>query len=108
MGFTGSTLILLALVIIGLSLFFGFSWLVLCERIGGWLELAYFGIKDWRTAHVDRQAGEVAQARRREQVEAKQDIIVHDQPIRIEPAVVSVVKSERVQKEKQQKGQKVS
>ena len=101
-GFTGSTLILLALVIIGLSLFFGFSWLVLCERIGGWLELAYFGIKDWRTAHVDRQAGEVAQARRREQVEAKQDIIVHDQPIRIEPAVVSVVKSERVQKEKQQ------
>ena len=75
---------------------------MLCERIGGWLELAYFGIKDWRTAHVDRQAGEVAQARRREQVEAKQDIIVHDQPIRIEPAVVSVVKSERVQKEKQQ------
>jgi len=101
-GFTGSTLILLALVCVGASLFFGFSWLLLCERVGMCLEWVFNKVQQWRAAHVDRQVGEVAQARRREQVESKQDIIGHEQPIRIEPAVLSVVKSERVQKEKQQ------
>jgi S-DNA-T family DNA segregation ATPase FtsK/SpoIIIE len=62
----------------------------------------WFKIKDGRTARQDRRAGQVAQAVRHEQVEAKHEKIVHDQPVRIEPAIVVVEKSERVQKEKQQ------
>lgn len=101
-GFTGSTLILLALVCVGLSLFFSFSWLALAERVGQGLEWMFFKVRDWRAAHIDRQAGELALAKRREQVEAKHELIVHDQPIHIEPAMAVVPKSERVQKEKQQ------
>jgi len=101
-GFTGSTLILLVLVCVGLSLFLGFSWLSICERVGLGLEWMFFKVRDWRNAYLDRQVGEMAQAKRREQVEAKHELIVHEQPIRIEPAVAAVPKSERVHKEKQQ------
>ena len=101
-GFTGSTLILLGLVCMGASLFLGFSWLNLSEKIGTVLEYLFLRTKDIRNARQDRRAGEVAKAVRHEQVDAKQEKIVHDSPIRIEPAVLAVPKSERVQKEKQQ------
>jgi S-DNA-T family DNA segregation ATPase FtsK/SpoIIIE len=101
-GFSGSTLILLALIIFGSSLFFGFSWLAIAEKVGSGLEWVWLKVKDGRTARQDRRAGQVAQAVRHEQVEAKHEKIVHEQPVRIEPAIVVVEKSERVQKEKQQ------
>jgi S-DNA-T family DNA segregation ATPase FtsK/SpoIIIE len=101
-GFSGSTLILLALIIFGCSLFFGFSWLTIAEKVGSWIDWVWFKIQDGRTARQDRRAGQVAQAVRHEQVEAKNEKTVHDQPVRIEPAIVVVEKSERVQKEKQQ------
>jgi S-DNA-T family DNA segregation ATPase FtsK/SpoIIIE len=102
LGFSGSTLILLALIIFGCSLFFGFSWLSIAEKVGGAIEWIWFKIQDGRTARQDRRAGQVAQAVRHEQVEAKHEKIVHEQPVRIEPAIVAVQKSDRVQKEKQQ------
>ncbi len=101
-GFSGSTLILLALIVFGSSLFFGFSWLTIAEKVGSAIEWVWFKIKDGRTARQDRRAGQVAQAVRHEQVEAKHEKIGHEQPVRIEPAIVAVEKSERVQKEKQQ------
>ncbi len=101
-GFSFSTLILLALIIFGSSLFFGFSWLAIAEKVGSGLEWVWLKVKDGRTARQDRRAGQVAQAVRHEQVEAKHEKIVHEQPVRIEPAIVVVEKSERVQKEKQQ------
>jgi S-DNA-T family DNA segregation ATPase FtsK/SpoIIIE len=101
-GFTGSTLILIAMIAIGLSLFFGFSWLTVCERLGTWLErgvqAAYFAYQ----ARQDRRVGEEAAAMRREQVDKQHDQITHEQPIRIEPAVATVPRSERVNKERQQ------
>lgn len=101
-GFSGSTLILLALIVFGCSLFFGFSWLAIAEKVGGGLEWIWLKVKNGRAARQDRRAGQVAQAVRHEQVEAKHEKIVHEQPVRIEPAIVVVEKSERVQKEKQQ------
>jgi S-DNA-T family DNA segregation ATPase FtsK/SpoIIIE len=101
-GFSLSTLILLALIAMGISLFFSFSWLNLAERIGTWLEILMIKIKDLRGARQDRRAGEVAKAVRHEQVEAKYEKSAHEQPVRIEPSVVVVPKSERMQKEMQQ------
>jgi S-DNA-T family DNA segregation ATPase FtsK/SpoIIIE len=92
----------LALIIFGCSLFFGFSWLTIAEKVGSGIDWVWFKIQDGRTARQDRRAGQVAQAVRHEQVEAKNEKIVHDQPVRIEPAILIVQKSERVQKEKQQ------
>jgi S-DNA-T family DNA segregation ATPase FtsK/SpoIIIE len=101
-GFAGSTIILIAMIVIGSSLFFGFSWMTVAEKVGAALEWVMLKFTTIRTARQDRRAGQVAQAVRHEQVEAKHEKTVHEQPIRIEPAIVEVQKSERLQKEKQQ------
>ncbi len=101
-GFSGSTVILIFLIAAGSSLFFGFSWLAVAEKTGECFEWIIFKIKNVRTARLDRRAGQVAQAVRHEQVEAKQEKTVQEHhQIRIEPAIVTVAKSERLQKEKQ-------
>jgi len=101
-GFTGATLAFLVMLAIGLSLFFSFSWLAVAERVGSWLEGLIRRVRDSYTARQDRKVGEVAKAVRTEQVVAKQEKLVHEQPVRIEPAITVVPKSERVEKEKQQ------
>jgi S-DNA-T family DNA segregation ATPase FtsK/SpoIIIE len=101
-GFAGSTIILIAMIVIGSSLFFGFSWATVAEKVGAALEWLMLKVSNIRNARQDRRAGQVAQAVRHEQVEAKHEKTVHEQPIRIEPAIVTVQKSERLQKEKQQ------
>ncbi len=105
LGFTGATLLLLLLFGLGFSLFFQVSWLAVAERIGGALE----GAIDWFSQRYqqreDRRQGEVAAVKRDE-------VVVHERakhvekhvaapPVKIEPQVVTVVKSERVEKEKQ-------
>ena len=104
LGFTGGTLVLLAALAAGLSLFSGVSWLAVVERIGLWLEQAWFAAQRGYYTWQDRRAGrEVAQKReavvekrRRKSEEAPPP------PLRIEPAVAEVPKSERVLKERQQ------
>jgi len=103
LGFTGGTLTLLVLLAVGASLFFSFSWLHLAERVGGWIERLVRRVRDSYAAREDRKLGKVAKAVRTEQVVAKQEKLVHEQPVRIEPAITVVPKSDRVEKEKQQK-----
>ncbi|NLY27615.1 MAG: DNA translocase FtsK [Alcaligenaceae bacterium] len=101
LGATGATMVLLGLIAAGLSLFFGFSWLNISERIGVILERAWRRIIALKTAHDDRKEGQVRTAERKEMVEARQEQLVHEQPVRIEPAILSVPKSPRVEQEKQ-------
>jgi S-DNA-T family DNA segregation ATPase FtsK/SpoIIIE len=101
-GFTGGTLALLVLLAIGLSLFFSFSWLHIAERVGASIERLFRRARQSVDARQDRKLGEVAQAVRTEQVVAKQEKLVHEQPVRIEPAITVVPKSDRVEREKQQ------
>jgi len=101
LGGAGCTLLLLALFLIGASLFFGFSWLTVCERVGLLLEIVMQRSVALWVAYQDRKVGQTKRAERSEAVEAKQEILEHAQPVRIEPAVVTVPKSVRVEKEKQ-------
>ncbi len=102
LGFTGATLILLTLAAVGLSLFTGVSWLAAMEAIGTALEWLYVFARDsWRTWQ-DRKAGEIAAVEREAVVgEKRVDLIEEHEPIRIEPPVLEIPKSARVQKEKQ-------
>ena len=59
-------------------------------------------MRDSYAAREDRKVGEVAKAVRTEQVVAKQEKLVHEQPVRIEPAITVVPRSDRAEKEKQQ------
>src|SRR5471032_969965 len=105
-GFTGATLLLLLLFGLGLSLFFHVSWLTLAERIGGGIEM----VIDWFIQRYqyreDRRQGEVAAVKREEVVviERAKHVEKHPvaaPPVKIEPQVVTVIKSERVEKERQ-------
>jgi S-DNA-T family DNA segregation ATPase FtsK/SpoIIIE len=100
-GFTGTTLVLLTLVAIGASLFTGLSWLVLSERVGHLLEAAYgMALTAWERRQ-DRRLGDLAREEREFVVETEKKREEAHPPLRIEPPVVEIKKSERAQKEKQ-------
>jgi S-DNA-T family DNA segregation ATPase FtsK/SpoIIIE len=114
-GFTGATLLLLLLFGIGSSLFFHISWLSVAERIGAAIEMSIDWFRLRYQDREDRKQGEVAAVKRDEVVvqERAKHIEKHvsSPPVRIEqvmsPQGVAqvappvIVKSERVEKEKQ-------
>jgi S-DNA-T family DNA segregation ATPase FtsK/SpoIIIE len=100
-GFTGATLLLLLLFGVGFSLFFHVSWLAVAERVGGAIEAGIKGIRNLYAAREDRKLGQAAAVKREVAVVQERAKIVEAPPIRIEPQVVAVQKSERVEKEKQ-------
>src|SRR3546814_691594 len=86
---------------VGASLFFGFSWLHVFEKVGTAVEKSVRRLFELKAAREDRKVGETKSAERNEIVVAQQKQFVHEQPVRIEPAVTAVAKSVRVEKEKQ-------
>jgi len=100
-GMTGATLALLVLFAGGFSLFTGWSWLLIAERVGGFLEGSVMLFKRKREAAEDRAVGAEAAVVREEAVVQERVRIVEAPPIRIEPQVVAVPQSTRVSKEKQ-------
>ncbi len=100
-GFTGSTLILMILLGVGLSLLTGLSWVVVIEKLGSAIESAYVSIRErWQTRQ-DRKVGEQAAVQREEIVEVERKRFEEHEPIRIEPPKIVIPKSDRVIKEKQ-------
>jgi len=101
LGFTGATLVLLTLAAIGLSLFTGVSWIAFSELVGSLLEALYgVTVRAWERRQ-DRRLGELAREEREFTVETEKKREEHHPPLRIEPPVMEIKKSERVQKEKQ-------
>jgi DNA segregation ATPase FtsK/SpoIIIE, S-DNA-T family len=100
-GFTGSTLALLTALLIGLSLFTGVSWVTAVEALGTWLEVTFKRLMAWRERRVDEKAGEVAAVERETIVVAEKRRTEEARPIRIEPPITEIPKSERVNREKQ-------
>jgi S-DNA-T family DNA segregation ATPase FtsK/SpoIIIE len=105
-GFTGATLLLLLLFGLGFSLFFHVSWMAVAERIGGGIENAIDWFVQRYQYREDRRQGEVAAVKREEVVVHERAKHVEKHPvaapvIKVEPQVTTVVKSERVEKERQ-------
>ena len=104
LGFTGGTLVLLTLAATGLSLFTGVSWVGAAERMGMWLEDGWYFIerkwKEWQDRKVGREVAEKREAVVK--TKRRKTELSPPAPFRIEPAVTEVVKSERVERERQQ------
>ena len=101
LGFAGSGVLWIAVLVAGVSLGLGFSWLGAAERIGR-------GIESLRSRRVSRlelaedvRLGEEAMRQREEIVEVEHELQEHHLPIVIEPTLVDVPKSTRVVKERQ-------
>ncbi len=103
LGFNGSTLVMLVLLLACLPLVFRFSWAHWAERLGFWLDEWFENRREKREAVEDQRIGEQA-AREREEVVAVEREEIEEQhpvPVVIEPTVVDVPRSERVAKERQ-------
>ena len=102
LGFTGSTLFLLLIFFSGLSLFLHFSWIGLSEKLGRNLELAFLLLKNKQSSAEDRKIGEVAAEERIEFVEEALEKFEVEEPIQIVRQEPVILKSDRVEREKQQ------
>jgi S-DNA-T family DNA segregation ATPase FtsK/SpoIIIE len=107
-GYTGGTLLLVALFAAGVSLFSGISWLAVAEALGGAMERIVLGVvatgQRWRDRRVGQEVAqkreEVVESRRKKKSEKSGQAPVA--PLRIEPAMTEIPRSSRVEKERQQ------
>ncbi len=100
-GFTGATLLLIALLATSFSVFSGLSWLRFVDALGASLETTFLWLRrTWQTRQDKRIGAQSLQARSAVVQEEKKRVEEH-QPIHIEMAVVEVPKSERVRQESQ-------
>ncbi|HQS43162.1 MAG: cell division protein FtsK [Methylotenera sp. 24-45-7] len=100
-GYIGSSMLLLLMFVVGFSLFTGWSWILITEKLGAGLIASYefLNLKwhDWQ----DRKAGEAVKLERTEFVESERKRFEDREPVQIEAPVLEIPKSARVQKEKQ-------
>nr|WP_036303591.1 DNA translocase FtsK [Methylotenera sp. L2L1] len=100
-GYTGSSMLLLLMFVVGFSLFTGWSWIMITEKFGAFLITSYEFIKlkwqDWQ----DRKAGKAVEQERIEYVKSERKRVVDREPVQIETPVLEIAQSARVQKEKQ-------
>jgi S-DNA-T family DNA segregation ATPase FtsK/SpoIIIE len=103
LGFTGSGLVCVALVVLSSAIVFRFSWSHVAERLGSRVDALLAARREKREIAEDVALGQQA-ARQREEVliEERIDIVEHHPtPMAIEATVAEVPKSERVAKERQ-------
>jgi len=103
LGFTGSGLVFVALVVLGAAVVFRFSWSHVAERLGAFVDGFVEARREKRELAQDLAFGQQA-ARQREEVLIEERIEIeehHPTPVLIEPLLVDVPKSERVAKERQ-------
>lgn len=100
-NYTGSSMLLLSMFVVGFSLFTGWSWIMITEKFGEGLIASYEFIKFKWQDRQDRQAGKVVEQERAEFVQIERKRVEDREPVLIEPPVLEVAQSVRVQKEKQ-------
>jgi S-DNA-T family DNA segregation ATPase FtsK/SpoIIIE len=89
LGYTGGTLILLVLGMIGFSLFTGLSWITAAEKTGILIEGACLGLRSLWEGWQDRRYGRTVAEQREEVVETERRK-VEESPVRIEPVEIVV------------------
>jgi S-DNA-T family DNA segregation ATPase FtsK/SpoIIIE len=101
LGFTGSGVVAIAALVMGISLAMRFSWLQAADTIGGWLE----SLRERRQERIERaediRLGQEALRERAHDMEIERQVVEDHGPIVIEAPVVEVPKSERVARERQ-------
>ena len=100
-SFAGSSLLLLALLLSGFTLFTGISWLTVVDGIGGLTLRIYRWLVDAWDRLSDAWKAREARKRRSALVNIEQKKIEKRKPPKIEPVIQTVTKSERVEKERQ-------
>ncbi|MDE2457495.1 MAG: DNA translocase FtsK 4TM domain-containing protein, partial [Burkholderiales bacterium] len=101
LGFVGSGVVWISLLVLGMGLALRFSWLRLADLIGARLDGLRERHAGRREAEEDRRIGEQALREREQVVEVERQTVEDHVPLVIEPSVLEVPKSVRVAKERQ-------
>ncbi len=101
-GFDGSTLIMLALFMIGLTLYTGLSWLLVVDSIGKFALNAITKLRNNLSSLNDFIEGRRARKDRSTIFKIEQDIIEQRDPLKIEPIISDLKPSIRSVMEKQE------
>ena len=105
LGSLGATLLLLAALAVGWSMFSGMSWMWFFERLGGGLERVYLGVKGLYERWQDQRIGKTVAEKREAVVEQEKRRVEFKEPVfieRAEPAeAVSPKAEKRIEREKQ-------
>jgi DNA segregation ATPase FtsK/SpoIIIE, S-DNA-T family len=101
-GDTGSTLLMLAMLMIGLTLYTGLSWLGLMDSTGKLTLNSIAGFRNKLTSFKDEAEGRRAKKDREHLFKQDQEIIEKRVPPRIQPKLPDVKPSIRAVKEKQE------
>ena len=101
LGFVGSGVAWITLLVLGMSGALRFSWVALADGIGGWID----GRREIRAVQRERAEDErIGELALREREQSVDDVRVDEElhvPIVIEPEVLQVPESQRVQRERQ-------
>ncbi|MGZ8251980.1 MAG: DNA translocase FtsK [Methylophilaceae bacterium] len=101
LGFTGSTMALLLALAVGFSLFTGWSWIMMTEKLGAAIEyIVQFTRTKWQDRQ-DRKVGKAAEQLRTEYVQTERKRTEDRVPVHIETPAIEIPRSERVEKERQ-------
>jgi S-DNA-T family DNA segregation ATPase FtsK/SpoIIIE len=101
LGFTGATLLLLALIATSFSISSGLSWLRFMDGVGAALEITYRWARlAWQTRQ-DKRIGAQAMNERVASIREEKKRVEEHQPIRIEMPLMEVARSARASEEKQ-------
>lgn len=100
-GFTGASMLLLLMFVVGFSLFTGWSWIMITEKLGAALIASYEWAKFKWQDRQDRKAGKLVEQERTEFVQTERKRVEDREPVFIEAPVLEIPQSARVQKEKQ-------
>ncbi len=103
LGFTGSALVALSVLVLSSALVFRFSWAHVAEAIGQKLDQWFESCRERREAHEDQRIGEQAAREREEDMQIEREVAVEHPPapVLIEPVLAEVPQSTRVVKERQ-------
>jgi DNA segregation ATPase FtsK/SpoIIIE, S-DNA-T family len=101
LGFAGSGVLWIALLVTGSALALRFSWLHLADAIGEGFDRLRESRLDKREADEDRRLGELAAREREAVVEVQRHEVEEHLPVLIEPVMAEIPKSQRVAKERQ-------
>ncbi len=101
LGFAGSGVLWIALLVVGSALALRFSWLELADAIGQQIDRLRETRQDRRDAEEDRRLGELAAREREQVVEVQRAEVQEHLPVHIEPTLPEIPKSQRVAKERQ-------
>lgn len=100
-GASGTTLLLLAALLTGITLFTGLSWLMIMDKLGAVVLLASIYIARWVRETKAQMASKQAQQKRTETFKEKSHQLSEKAKVRVEPVLQKVETSQREEKERQ-------